>query len=178
MQHRVRDDTGLFAHSDLDRIPHIRVIAQELLGVFAALTDSLAGITEPGAGFFHHAGLDAEIDQFAGVADALTIHDVELDLTERRRHLDLAGAANFQAHRGIEFKRVAAGRRFRVAEHHADLHADLVEEDQDALTFGYAAGDLAQLLTHEPSVQTHVAVAHFAFQFGARHQSGDAVHHQ
>jgi hypothetical protein len=34
-------------------------------------------------------GLDAEIDQFAGLGDALAIHDVELDLLEGRRHLVL-----------------------------------------------------------------------------------------
>ena len=41
-----------------------------------------------------------------------------------------------------------------------------------------AAGELAQRLAHQPRVQAHVAVAHLAFQFGARHQRGDAVDHQ
>ena len=34
------------------------------------------------------------------------------------------------AHRGIELQRAAAGGGFRIAEHHADLLADLVDEDQ------------------------------------------------
>ena len=46
------------------------------------------------------------------------------------------------------------------------------------VALGYAAGDLAQRLAHEPRVQPHVTVAHFAFQFGPRHQRGDTVHHQ
>ncbi len=37
------------------------------------------------------------------------------------------------------------------------------------------AGHLAQRLTHESSLQTNVAVSHFAFDFGLRHQSGDRV---
>ena len=79
--------------------------------------------------------------------NAFAVHDVELDLLEGRRHLvlddldarlvadqllallDLADAANVEADGGVEFQRVAARRRLRIAEHDADLHADLVDED-------------------------------------------------
>ena len=75
------------------------------------------------------------------------VHDVELDLLEGRGDLvldhlhaglvadhfvavlDRADAADVEAHRGIEFQRIAAGGGFRIAEHDADLHADLVDED-------------------------------------------------
>ncbi len=57
---------------------------EEGLGVLAALADALAVIGEPGARFLDDAGLDAQIDQFAGLGDAHAIHDVELDLLEGR----------------------------------------------------------------------------------------------
>ncbi len=44
---------------------------------------------EPGAGLLDHPGLDAQVDQLATLADALAVHDVELDLPERRRQLVL-----------------------------------------------------------------------------------------
>ena len=112
------------------RSPDCRL--QEGLGVLAALADALAVIGIPGAGFLDHAGLDAKIDQFAGLRDALAIHDVEFDLLERRRHLvldhlhaglvaddlvaflDRADAADVEAHGGIEFQRIAARRRLRA----------------------------------------------------------------
>ena len=43
--------------------------------------------------------------------------------------LDRADAADVDAHAGVEFQRLAAGRRLGVAEHHADLFADLVGEN-------------------------------------------------
>jgi hypothetical protein len=83
--------------------------------------------------------------------DALAVEDLELGLLERRRDLvldhldpglvaddllaflDRADAADVQAHRGVELERVAAGGGLRAAEHHADLHADLVDEDHQQL---------------------------------------------
>jgi hypothetical protein len=47
--------------------------------------------------------------------------------------LDGAGAANVQAHRSVELECVAAGGGFGGAEHHADLHSDLVDEDDHAV---------------------------------------------
>jgi hypothetical protein len=40
---------------------------------------------------------------------------------------------------------------------------------------GDAAGELAQGLAHETGLQTDVAVAHFAFDFGLGHKSCDGV---
>src|SRR6201995_3404046 len=122
------------------------MLAEELLGVLPPLADALAVVAEPCAGLFHNSGLHAKIQKFANLADALAIHDVELDLTERRRQLvlyhldaglgadnflallDLADTADLHPDRGIELQRVAARGRFRVAEHDADFHADLVQE--------------------------------------------------
>src|SRR5438094_4110596 len=106
------------------------VMLQIGFGVLAALADALASIRESCAGFFDDAGLDAEIDQFAAFRDALAVHDVEIDDLERRRHLvldeldpglvadhlvavlDRTDAAHIEPDGGIEFHRLAAGRRF------------------------------------------------------------------
>src|SRR5206468_7063574 len=92
-------------------------------------------------------GLDAEIEDLTDLGNAFAIHDVELDLPERRRDLvldhlhprrvaddvvailDLADTADVQAHRGVELERVAAGRRLGIAVHDTDLHPHLIDED-------------------------------------------------
>src|SRR3546814_20077636 len=56
--------------------------------------------------------------------------------------LDLAGAADVEADRGIEFQRVAARRRLGIAVHHADLHAKLVDEDHHATRAADRNGEL------------------------------------
>src|SRR5690606_5861532 len=109
-------------------------------GVLAALAEPLAIPGEPGAGLLDDAGLDAQIEQFAGLGDAFAIHDVELDLAEGRGQLVLdhfypglvahdllavlegADAADVEADRGIELERVAARGGFGRAIHDADLH--------------------------------------------------------
>src|SRR4051794_21892774 len=169
------------------------MILQVVLRVFATLPNALAVIRVPGAGFLDDTGLHAEIDQFAAFRDALAVHDVEIDGLERRRHfvlddldaglvaddlvalLDRADAADIEPDRGVEFERVAAGRRLRAAEHDADLHPDLVDEDDHRPRPRDRAGQLAQGLAHQPRMQPHMAVAHLAFEFGARHQRRDRI---
>src|SRR4051812_15254314 len=98
------------------------MLAQVSLGVLAALADALAVIGEPRARLLDHAGLVAEIDQLAGLADAFAVHDVELDDLERRRDLvldhldpglvadhvvavlDRADAADVEPDRGVELE--------------------------------------------------------------------------
>ena len=81
--------------------------------------------------------------------DALAVEDVEQRLAKRRRHLvlhdldarlvaddfvaplDRADAADVEPHRRVELERVAARGGFGIAEHHADLHPDLVDEDDE-----------------------------------------------
>src|SRR3546814_1949807 len=60
-------------------------------------------------------------------------------------HLDGADAADVEADRGIEFQRMAAGGGLRVAEHHTDLHADLVDEDHHGVRLGDRGGQLAEI---------------------------------
>src|ERR1700730_7076536 len=48
-----------------------------------------------------------------------------------RRMSSRTEAPYVQALRCVEFERVAAGGRFRIAEHDADFHPDLVDEDHE-----------------------------------------------
>ena len=124
---------------------------------------------------------------------AFAVHDVELDLLERRRELvldhldaglvadhlvallDRADPADVETHRGVEFQRMTAGRRLGRAVHHADLHADLVDEDHHRVGAIDRGGELAQRLAHQPRLQAGLAVAHLAFELGARHERGDRI---
>src|SRR5918995_800259 len=66
-----------------------RIVPQEELGVFAALTDALVAVGVPGSRFLDDAGFGCEVDQQRGVADAFIEHDIELGLPERWRCLVL-----------------------------------------------------------------------------------------
>ena len=52
------NQTGIRPYRSLDMVGDIRVIKQELLGVFPALANALVTAREPGAGFLDHAGLE------------------------------------------------------------------------------------------------------------------------
>src|SRR6478736_2166651 len=125
----------------------VRVLEQEVAGVLLALTELLAVVGVPRAGLLDDAVLDAEVDETALARDADAVQDVELRLLERRCHLVLddldAGAvsdclgavlerldaADVEAHRRVELQRLAAGGGLGRAEEHADLLAQLVDED-------------------------------------------------
>ena len=94
-----------------------------------------------------------------------------------RAALDRLDPPNIHPHRSVELQRVTAGGRLRVAEHDADLHTELVDEDDGGLRAADRAGQLPQRLTHQASLKADVRVAHVAFDFGARHQRGDRVDH-
>src|SRR5438067_2934332 len=171
----------------------LRMQLEKVARVLAALPDALAAVAEPGAALLDDVVLHRQIEQVSLAGDALAIKDVELDLAEWRRHLvlhhlhpraiadhrlavlDGADPADVEPLRGVELERVAAGGGLRVAEHHADLHADLVDEDDGGVGLADGGGELAQGLRHQPRLQAHVLVAHLAFQLGARDQCGDAV---
>src|SRR5690606_23774737 len=137
------------------------MIAQELLGVLPALADALRLEAIPGTALFNEFMLHGEIEDVPFARHALPVHDVELGLAERWRHLvlhdlgfravahygvaifDRGDAADVHAHRRIELQRPAARGGFGVAEHHANLLADLVDEDQAAVRFRNDSGELA-----------------------------------
>ena len=71
----------------LQRVAHVGVIRQVLLGGVAPLPHAHLAHAEPGAALLNEIQLHAQIQNFAGAADALAVHDVELRLAEGGRHL-------------------------------------------------------------------------------------------
>ena len=71
---------------------------------------------------------------------------------------------------------MSAGGRFRVAEHHANFHPDLIDKNHGRLRFAHNAGELPEGLTHQSRVQPHVRIAHFAFDLRSRRKRGHRVH--
>ena len=92
-----------------------------------------------------------------------------------RAVLDGFGAADIDTDGRVELQRVAASGRFGVAVHDADLHTQLVDEDDDAVGLGDIARELPQRLRHETRLQTDERIAHFALNFRARRQCRDRV---
>ena len=89
--------------------------------------------------------------------------------------LDGGDAPHIRANRRVELQRATAGCRFRIAEHDADLFANLVDEDEAGFGFRNDAGEFAQGLGHQSGLQAHLCVAHFAFELGARDECGNRV---
>ena len=98
--------------------------------------------------------------------------DVALLVLDRR-----AGATDVEPLRGVELEGVTARGGFGVAEHHADLHAQLVDENAAAVRPSDGAGQFAHCLTHQARLHPHFRVAHLAFDFRARHQGGHRIDH-
>ena len=73
---------------------------------------------------------------------------------------------------------LAAGGGLGVAEHDADLLADLVDEDEAGARLGDRSGELAEGLGHQACLQAHVGVAHLAVELGLGDQGGDRVDDQ
>src|SRR6185437_8040212 len=114
---------------------------------FPCPADAFAAVAVPGTGFLDQVVVDAQFDQLALARGTLAVENFELGLPEWWGHLvldhldagfradhlvallDCADTADIQSNGRVELQRVAAGGGFRVAEHHADLHADLVDED-------------------------------------------------
>ncbi len=131
----------------LDGVGDIGVLFEERLGVGAALSQALVVVAEEGAALGDDVVHHAEVEQGALARDALAVHDVELRLLERRRdlildHLDADAvadglgavfqrldAADVEPDGGVELQRLAARGGLGVAEHDADLLAQLVGED-------------------------------------------------
>ena len=67
------------------------------------------------------------------------------------------------------------GRRFGVAEHHADFFTQLVDEHHRRLGARDATGQLPECLAHEPRLQAHVRITHVSFDFRLRYQCRNGV---
>ena len=101
--------------------------------------------------------------------------DLRADADDRVAVLDRRDPADVDADRGVELQGAAARRRFGVAEHHADLLADLVDEDERRLRLRDDRGQLAQGLGHQARLKAHVRVAHLALDLGLGDERGDRV---
>src|SRR6202521_1743668 len=190
---RVDADRGTDLVLDLAR--QLGTLLEKNAGVVFTLTDFLALVRIPGTGLIDDFIVYAEFQNLPFARDAFAGKDVEIRVLERWRSLvlrprpprlganhfltcvDRAGAANIQAHGGVELKRIPPGRGFRIAEHYPDLHADLVDENDQGVRTLDVAGELAQRLRHESRLQAHLRLAHFTFDFGFRHECRDRVDH-
>src|SRR3989338_470176 len=188
-------DAERFAHPVLDFKGDFRMLAQVFARVILALADLVTLVCIPGAGFFQQFVLHAQFDDLAFARDALAVQNIEECFAERRRDLvlhhldtrlvadhfvaflDRADAADIEAHRRVKLERVAAGGGFGVAEHHADFHADLVDENHHRVGTVDVAGQLAQRLRHQARMQAHLRIAHLAFDFRLGGQRGNRVDH-
>src|SRR5919201_232007 len=166
----------------LDLIADRGVLAQELFGVLAPLAQPCLAEGEEGAALFDQAHLHAHVDDAAFFTDAVVVHQIELggaerggdlvldhlDLVAPADHfgplLDLVDAAQVEAYAGVELEGPAAGRGLGVAEHHANLLTQLVDEDNDRIGAADARRELAQRLRHQAGLQADVAVAHIPFR--------------
>ena len=186
---------GIGTDFPLNFLRQRRIVAQNLLGVFPPLSELVAVIGEPRPGFFNDSRLDAQVNQFADFGNALAIHNIKINRLKRRRHfvldnfdprlaadnvifvLNRPDPPDVHTNGRIKLQRVTARCRFRIAEHHADFHTDLVNKDNQRIGAGNRRRQLAQRLAHQPRLQPHMRVAHFAFQFRLRHQRRHRVDH-
>src|SRR5690606_29083657 len=116
-----------------------------LAGALAPLAQARVSERQVRALLVDHALFDGAIDEVGGAIDAGAPADVELRLAEGRRalvlddldararadgavaDLDLADAAHIEPHRRVVLERVATGGGLRIAEHHANLLAQLID---------------------------------------------------
>src|ERR1041384_6358883 len=190
---------SFFAHRHAQRALHVLLylledfwlVLQSLLPLLAPLAQPLALVREPGAALFDDPIIRREIEQVAFLRNAFAVHDVEFAFAERRRDfifrdlhfraiaddaiavLDCANAANVQTKRRIEFKRATTGRGFGITKHHADLFANLVDEDEAGVGLRHDRGQFAQRLRHQASLKARQRIAHFTVEFRARHERRD-----
>src|SRR4051812_32314860 len=173
------------------------MLAKECGRVLAALAEPLVAEAEVRAGLRDDLPLGRDVEDRAFPREAGAVHDVELRLLERRRHLVLhdlhpdavadrldaflqrLDPADVEADRRVELERTAARRRLRVAEHDADLLAQLVREQADRVGAVQCARELAERLRHETSLQADVRIAHLTLDLRLRRERGDGVdrHH-
>src|SRR5581483_643203 len=175
---------------------HVLIVFQELTGILTALSNTLALVAEPRSGLLKNVLVHGNIQQIGFLRNPFPINNVKLGLAEWSRDfvldylylrtrtsnniavLDRGNTANIGADGCVEFQGAATGCRFGIAEHDPDFFADLVDKDQAGPRLRNCSGKLAERLRHQPCLQTHVAVAHFAIEFGLGDKRGDGIDDQ
>jgi len=92
--------------------------------------------------------------------------------------LDLADAPDIETDRRIEFEGIAAGGGFGAAEHHADLHANLIDEDDEGVGAGDRGGEFTQGLAHQAGMEAHCGCRPSRLRVRRAGERGHGVHHQ
>ena len=88
---------------------------------------------------------------------------------------NVSAAADFQPHARIELQRAATRCGLRIAEEHADLLSDLVDEDDNRMALGDRSRELTQSLGHEPGLHTRQGVAHIPLNLRPWHERRHGV---
>ena len=171
----------------------VRVLEQELARTITPLPQAGLPVAEPGAAPLEDPVVDAQVEDLTQLVDALVEQDVELHLAERRSNLVLddrrlgprangqiavlqrADPTDVDPDRRVELQRASAGRRLRTPEHHADLLADLVDEDQAGVRLGDEARELAERLAHQAGLEADEGVAHLPLDLRLRDERRDGV---
>ena len=91
--------------------------------------------------------------------------------------LELGDLAHVDAYGGVELQGVTAGSGLGVAEHHADLLAQLVDEDTAGVGLRNVGGELSQGLAHQPGLQSHLLVSHLTLDLRLGCQGCYRVHY-
>src|SRR5215213_2349246 len=141
-------EAELHLHVAFNLAQDLGIVFHRLFSVFPSLSQALAFIRKPGATLLHRSLHYGEIEQIAFTRNSLAVHNVEFSLAKWRRHFvlrhfhfraiagyaiavfDRADTTNIESQGRIELERATAGRRFRIAKHHSDLLADLIDEDE------------------------------------------------
>src|SRR5208282_5959710 len=113
------------------------------------------------------------------VLDALDPHamtDVQLGRgVNQLTAVRIRQTPDLETERSVELQRLAARRRFRVAEHDANLLTHLIDEDENRARLRSRTDEFPHRLRHQSRLETHVAVAHISVKFGLRDESRHRV---
>ena len=122
------------------------VVLQEETGVFTALSNAFIVVAEPGAALLDDVEFAGEVEDGSFARNTHAVENVEFALGKRSGDLvlhdlyagavtddffavlDGGDAADVDTLGGVELQGVTTGSRFRVTEHHANLHTELVDE--------------------------------------------------
>mmetsp|Transcript_16826 Transcript_16826/g.50256 ORF Transcript_16826/g.50256 Transcript_16826/m.50256 type:complete len:248 (-) Transcript_16826:882-1625(-) len=172
----------------------VLVLHDEGQRLLSTLGKVFVHIAIPGALARQDADGLSSVENASLTADAAAEHDVELrHLVGRRtlvlQHLGLHPDANvlsvgagtldgglaphLQPHAGIELESVAPASNLWVAVNHPHLVTQLIEEKHSAIALGGVGSNLAQRVTHQPSLSTNLHSSDLSLNLSARHQGSD-----